>query len=734
MRNFRQPLIILFVLVLAGGAIASIVPHFEDNDRHLFTFSPAAKTALLETVSVNAADSSNSDAFHFLPPLGSGGGNHRKFDPSLVDHLKVELCEVTSNNCVPVRTFTAHSSPEQIRFVGHHYNVNFNAAGANLSNLATYRIVVDVASLQLGSIDITPGMRSGLGATWPIKFLVEKDPAIRVRVLRFRGQSASQIVNALKSEFNLCGQPAAALLAGDLRPFPQAEIDVAINGVCQDVVIPDTTKVADEESRNALLSYDPSTGRMVFTDSTDLLRRLRRGDVFVSEPSGDAAPFGYLRKITSVRRVSGQIILETVQAKLNEAIYQGTLEAAGELAPSDAPPPAGAIDTPESGSRKKTRSVANIIIDEGDSYNFHRDIDVTVNFAAGEDGVQGTGSVRVQGYVYFNAGYNVGIGIRPCFEIPPACPDRFEAWAGFEAKSRLRVTGDFDGTLNKEKVIYQVPMKPIVFFIGPVPVVLVPEINVKLGLNGEAHVDFVFEGEAKSVMKAGAKWLNPDYGGNGWNNISEFTPFEKRIHEASITARLRVEGYAKADAKIKLYGVVGPGINGSLGILVDADTGRKPFWFMEGHVTTNVTFEVGIADIIELTEYSKPILNEFIRIAESPNSPPVFSNVKTDTIFADIGRPVTLGPRSGFTGYFDVRDPEGDVPILTAHSNVDGNIPLTYTFRTTGLRTITITAQDSEGLTATATLRVDVRNSLPIVTISSASTTIPATVQFFITA
>ncbi len=738
MKNKKQSVIAIATLIV-GAFITSVLAgpavRIQAIEAARSAFSAAFDSKLDPIASApNPSSTTNLPSFHFLPPLAQGSGNNGPLDATLLNYLKLEICVENRGTCSIIQTFTVHNSVnEGIRLTGDHYHVNWSPAGADPNLNRTVRVVL--AGLELGSITLSPNEYAMLGSTWPIKFRVEPDPMIRIRLLRSLGKNAWQTAAALKKEFNLCGQESAALMAADLEPYPADQIQQAIGGVCQDVIIPETTKIADDETIAAHTAYDPVTGRMVFAYRTDFLRDVRIDDVFVSE-STPAAPFGFLRKITSTSMQSGgQVILETVQAKLTEAIYQGSVDATGELIPDDGTQSSRAFSQINaSGFDKESAFVPNIVIDEGDTYNFHRDIDVTVNFNGGEDGVEGSGTVRVQGFAYFNAGYNVGIGIRSCLAIPPACPDRFEAWAGMEAKTRLRVTGNFDGRINKEQTIYQIPMKPILFFIGPIPVVLVPEMNLKLGINGEAHVDFAFEGEAKSTFKAGAKWLNPDYGGNGWNNISEFAPLERRLIEANANAKLRVEAYSKVDAKIMLYGVVGPGIDGSLGILIDADTSRKPLWFVEGHVTTNVNFEASIAEIIELGRYSTPILNEYFRIADSPNSPPIFSNVRTDTIFVDIGSPVVLGPRAGFQGYFDVVDPEGDVPILTAFSDRDGNIPLTYTFQTAGLRTITVTARDSEGATSTITLRIDVRNSLPIVNVTVQTHTIPATVQYFMTA
>jgi hypothetical protein len=47
---------------------------------------------------------------------------------------------------------------------------------------------------------------------------------------------------------------------------------------------------------------------------------------------------------------------------------------------------------------------------------------------------------------------------------------------------------------------------------------------------------------------------------------------------------------------------------------------------------------------------------------------------------------------------------------------------------------ITVTARDPVGASSSVTLKINVRNALPIVSISAASATVPATVQYFVTA
>ncbi|MCA1622390.1 MAG: hypothetical protein LC778_01075 [Acidobacteria bacterium] len=564
--------------------------------------------------------------------------------------------------------------------------------------------------------------------------MIEADPTIRVRLLRSLGKSASQVASVLRNEFNLSTEEVASLLANDLAPYSAADIDLAIRGVYQPAVIPDTTKVSDEVTRNALSSFDSTTGRMTFSAKTPLLGTVEPGDVLVGEPSA-AAPYGYLRKVTSIRKEQGSLVLETTQARLDEALQQGTLDAEGILQPSDllgteAKVPGvtfSAISAPSD-----TPQAASVI---GDGYNFETAVDVTLEGSASGGGVTGSGKVRIQGYIRFNAGYDVGVGVETCAEIPPVCVDRFEARLGVDQYSRLQVDGQFDGTLNKEIKLATHYFKPVVFFIGPIPVVLVPVVDVVVGVNGDAHLKFSFTSTLTAQLALGAKWTDPDDGGKGWEDVSKKNGVQWTIPEASVDANMHLRAYGKGDAKLLLYGIAGPGFAARIGGGLDAQFPRRPLWRIFGYIGASVNFQVDLGGVLKLSEYSKTVLDEEFTILDAPNQAPRFSNVVTNIIQANVGTPVTLGPRSGFTGYFDCMDPEGEQITYTATSNINGPLnSLTVNFQTPGLRTITVTARDPVGASSSITLKVDVRNSLPIVSISAASATVPATVQYFVTA
>ncbi len=677
---------------------------------------------------------SNWAAFHFLQPLAPNSGDPSRFDPALLNYLSVEICEVSGGGCQIIKTFTAQSpGSERLRITttqgyGSFYIVNWDTGQTNLNN-KTYRVRVLAADFELGSIDLPPAVYNTFGRTWPIKFLIEKDPVLRLSLLRAAGKSCSQAASVLKNDYGLSAEETASLLANDAIPCSQSEIDLAIRGVYQPAVIPDTTKVADEPTRNAQTAYDPATGRMDFSTVTSVLNSLKRGDVLVSEPSA-AAPNGYLRKITAIR--NGGRSLETTQASFNDALQQGFLDAAAALRPSDllrtesALPGVSLRTLPRAADALRPSDVV------GEDYDFEATVDLTIDRNIAGGGFNGDGHVRIQGYIRFNAGYDVGFGVEPCLRVPPVCVDRVEARVGVDQYSNLRVSGEFNGTMQKEIKLLTNYFKPIVFFIGPIPVVLVPIIDVVVGANGEAHVRFSFAAELSAQLLLGAKWTEE----NGWENLSRKNGVQAGIIEQNLEANMKLRAYGKADAKLLFYGVAGPGIASRVGGGADVQIPRRPWWRIFGYIGASVNFQVDLGGILKLDEFSADVLDEEFKLADAPNASPRFSNVNTGVIQADIATPITLGPRSGFGGHFDVMDPEGDTFTFSATSSVGDQInpDLVHSFQSGGLRTITIRATDSFGASSSITLTVNVNNSLPIVNIYSATNTVPATVQYFVNA
>ena len=682
----------------------------------------------------SAAFSSSPGEFRFINPIASNPIDPTAdLDDALLPYLTVSVCRVAGSECIAVRSFNSQGpSAERLRIErkggGSYFIVNWDVSRGSIDNLSVYRISVDAAGVDLGSVDLGPSIYKPFGRTWPIKFIVEKDAALRVQVFGASGMTLWEVADDLRTELGICDDQLRQLLLNNYPDATDEQVAEVVNGVCQDVELFPTTKIADRATRDALALFDMSTGRMVFAGDTTLLKNLRVNDVIVSRQSA-AAPYGYLRKVSSIRKEKGMYTLETVQAKFTEAIKVGTLQVSGPLVPGDGTATARQSARSESLNGKTITAS----FDEGDQFTFTRHIEEEINLEGGDDEIGGTGTVKVIGDVDIKAGYNIGAGIEWCGIAP--CADRLEAWMGFDQTSNLRIVGNFDGKVHKE-FAYPIPMEPIFFMIGFLPVVLVPEVNVIVGVDGKAHIDFEFAAGSQVTMKPYLKWT--DENGGTWQDLTQIDdPLKKTFTYANISGTIEMEVFAKLDASLLLYGAIGPSMDGSLGIGGTAQTGQSPLWTIFGHANVGIGLRSIFTELFDIGSPREALLDERFLIKEADRLGPVFSGVRTGRIPVDVGEPVYLGPRTSpqsFLGFYEVTDPDGSsIPNTVATINgVD--IGLNPTFSTPGLRTVKITATDADNLSDSIFLAIDVRNSVPILTVTPTSGSVAAGNQFFVTA
>jgi hypothetical protein len=473
-------------------------------------------------------------------------------------------------------------------------------------------------------------------------------------------------------------------------------------------IIPDTTKVADPATRNALTTYDSASGVLTFAQSTPALSSLEPGDVLVSEPSS-AAPDGYLRKVTAIRQEGGQILLDTTQANLTDAITDGDLNADFQLTGDDLLSTQDLAEgvtltaTPSSGLKPQ----AGV----GENYGFNLNFNRTFLPVQGPNA---TGSIRVDGGVAFNIGYGVNVGIKPCFELPPVCVKSFQASVGFSQSSRLNITGDFHGVMSDAVRVGTQYFKPKVFFIGPVPVVLVPKVELYLTAGGEvtAHIDFA--ASESITAQVGARWTKD----NGWKDISGFG-INGSLNPPNVSGSLKPRVGLQSVASIKLYDVAGPEATLEGGVSLDVAYPRNPNWIVNGFMKGTLGFRVKLPILGTLASYSSTVFDISKELGRSSNTPPVLALTNQPHSF-NAGTPqnfralcTTNGPTFGNGEFYSASDAEDGCPQITVTSDRDGPLSPDYTFQSVGDRTITVTARDSAGATTQLSFVLSMTNPPP---------------------
>jgi hypothetical protein len=204
-------------------------------------------------------------------------------------------------------------------------------------------------------------------------------------------------------------------------------------------IIPETTKIPDQATRDALTVFDTTTGTMRFNASTPLLDNLKPDDVLVSEPA-TAAPYGLLRKVVSVRKDGGEVVVETTQAKLTEAIHQGTLFAEGQLEGSQLRQVTPLSEGASGGAIEPTPGELSpqLRVGKGNGFKFEAKLDHTFEFEYNDgNGVTGKATATFSGLVRFNVGYKVALDIGLIADL-----NWFEASMGFDEETIFSITAD----------------------------------------------------------------------------------------------------------------------------------------------------------------------------------------------------------------------------------------------------------------------------------------------------
>lgn len=449
------------------------------------------------------------------------------------------------------------------------------------------------------------------------------------------------------------------------------------------VKIPDTTKVSDETTRKALTAYNSETGVMRFSQATAVLNNLKTNDVLVSDIS-DAAPYGYLRKVKSIRREGTEVVLETEQAKLTDAVHSGTLVI-------EAPQPSGSQSV-SSQEVKPQLDIgggvgAGLLIDQ----NFERALCL-------DDANCNAGKVTFKGRGRASLGYRIQLGVE--VDLIDGAMAYFEASAGADLSASFSILGEFSGNLKKETVVGE-DIEIVKGSIGPVPIVVVITSELLIGAEGSASGNFSVGASPTLSATVGLRWTSND-------GFKFFPGPQMGLNFTPPTGGVNVsaQGYALANIHAKLYGVFGPKIVLKGGLELEAGYPRDPLWTVFGRVFGHLDFK-GLVPIIKIPfDLSKTLFDERFKVGDAPIQPPVITLKQPSTS-------VTFKKPTNLYDLFSTSDPQGRTVSVVGSSNRDGTLSsLNHAFTTPGPRVLTFTASNGDK-TAQAQMNVDAINYAP---------------------
>ena len=350
----------------------------------------------------------------------------------------------------------------------------------------------------------------------------------------------------------------------------------------EDIVIPETTKIIDNEDwEKQLISISSDSTEIYIKSSIKKKYNIRKNDILISS-NGE----GLLRKVTSVADLDSIVVAVTEPATLTEAVRDGARQF--EFTLSDLQ--IKRIINYRPGVALKTNLVSK---KEEDMINLVLDV-----ILYDSDGSSSTTNdqVKIVGDFYINP------TITGKFKISDWSVKKLEFGAEIKEKLNLELVATI-ASLNwsNEVKLADIEFHNIIVWLGNIPVIITPILEINAG----ADVDF------DKKMTVGIKQeldynLGVRYENKQWLNYS--TLEEKfQYDEPNLYSNLTARAFIKPVLKLKVYGEISTKYYGERYELLEADNAKDPWW----ELYTGVKFGISVNRKIwdkALTGYEKEII------------------------------------------------------------------------------------------------------------------------------
>ena len=326
------------------------------------------------------------------------------------------------------------------------------------------------------------------------------------------------------------------LIVSTVFSCKKEEVDPDNNNSTEDVVIAEETKVLDSKSRDGIQSMDTISYTFQFDAGSTFANALQANDILVDGVSS-LAPYGFSRKVTSVKNKDGKIVVNTSQATLQEVIKKGSIEL-------------------HSGSLK-AKNIDQIYLAEGVSLSENLKntnlLGFDMNF---EHNIEGNQNAIITGSIYFQLDFNFEL------DISFTGIDYFKTSVEVDEVASLGLEVSSDINLNEEITFAQITFVPWTIMIGPVPVVFVPK--VELVMNSDLTITGTVQTYATQNYnrEIGLEYSSDHENGDGWSLINSTDPAPGySILPAALTDNAEFIVKVGPKASLKLYGIAGPYID-----------------------------------------------------------------------------------------------------------------------------------------------------------------------------
>jgi len=386
-----------------------------------------------------------------------------------------------------------------------------------------------------------------------------------------------------------------------------------------ETIVPETSKVVEEETIEEIVSITEDQSTIVFKSSTPQLEELAPGDIIAMGVT-ENTPEGLLRKVTKVTKGvkdSSEVVIETEFATLEEAIEQGDFSFNEPLKAEDAKEPVCYVKGIEFIRDKSKIKDSKMQLLE---FNFKIDaiiLDGDNNPDTKED------NVTLIGQISFDYNLSLSGKIR-WFKLKEL---NFQNIVKVEKNLGITVGGSVE-LFSYEKTLFTQDLGIKVISIGCCfPVVLHPIIIISANVDGEITADITAEITDTDIYTAGIQFDNGSWQPISSHEDSHTPPSLSLSTGGSVTFSVGPKLECKVD------GVVGPYCKTTLYGKVIADIYENPWWKIYAGIIAKIGVKIEIfsktfasADMtlfpnlqILLAQADGPFIN--------PNHPPEISSL-----------------------------------------------------------------------------------------------------------
>jgi protocatechuate 3,4-dioxygenase beta subunit len=332
------------------------------------------------------------------------------------------------------------------------------------------------------------------------------------------------------------------------------------------IVLPPTTKILDEPTIQSLSSVSSDGSTLIFSQSTPLLQSLSPGNIIIVGITPNT-PYGLLRKVTLIRKVRGNIIVETEPASLEEAIQDGIFRANITLTPDDVI----SVDTLKKGIRaqSKTPRAFNVSMDNVILY------DEDGNEATTNDQIRASGSISFEPVFSFDVEIG-GFRIR-----------HLTSEITMTNTSSLKTISEVSKSIEKKIPIAVYYFTPIPISTLP-PIVITPEITLNVGASGEVSLGITTDVTQTAELTAGLS-----YSSGNWSIIKDFHS-DFQFVPPLLSAGANFRGFIGVELSSLVNGIAGPYGEVSGYLELNADPLSNPWWKLYGGLLADMGVKMEI--------------------------------------------------------------------------------------------------------------------------------------------